>query len=106
MSINVTPQAFATLQDLRDKKKFVAERFYPGAPTEEIRLRCETTVNGFLDEVLDVLRRGVQKEDLFECTRKLHASFDEEDTEEREKVDDYVGETMRTIGVDDWTDFV
>jgi len=106
MSINITPQAFASLQGLRDKKKFVAERFYPGAPTEEIRLRCEASVNGFLDEVLAVLGRGAKKEDLFECTRRLHASFDEEDTEEREKVDDYVGEMMRTIGMDDWTDFV
>ena len=106
MSINITPRAFATLQGLRDKKKFVAERSYPGAPTEEIRLRCEACVNDFLDGVLAVLRHGAKKEDLFECTRRLHASFEEADTEEREKVDDYVGEMMRTIGIDDWSDFV
>jgi|ERR1022692_493946 hypothetical protein len=106
MSIHITPQAFAALQGLRDKKKFVAERFYPGAPTEEIRLRCEASMNGFLDEVLSALQRGANKLELFEHTKKLHASFAQDDTEEREKVDDYVGEMMRTIGVDDWTEFV
>jgi hypothetical protein len=106
MSIRITPQAFAVLQGIRDRKKFVAERFYPGAPTEQIRLRCEASVNGFLDEVLSALQRGANKQELFEHTRKLRASFAQDDPEEREKADDYVGEMMRTIGIDDWIDFV
>ena len=104
--MNPTPEVFSTLQALRDNKKFVEERFYPGAPSEEIRLRCEARVNRFLDEVIAVLQRGAKKEEFFASARALEDSFDAEDTEEREKADDYVGEAMRSLGLDDWTGFV
>ncbi len=35
------------LRRLRAEKKFAADEFYPGAPTELIRLRCEARVNRF-----------------------------------------------------------
>lgn len=106
MSLNSTPEAFATLQRLRDEEKFAEEDFYPGAPTEDIRLQCEAKVNQFIDEVRDILSRSQKKEEIFQLAKALQAKFEGEDTEEREKVDDYVGETMRALGLDDWTDHV
>ena len=106
MNLRLTPEMSATLRELRNEKKFVESDFYPGAPTDEIRLRCEASVNRFIDEVLEILRLSGKKEELFRKVKALYVSFEDDDTEEREKVDDYVGEAMRAIGVDDWIDHV
>lgn len=53
-----------------------------------------------------MLRRSTDKEALFVSAKVLADSFQREDTEEREKVDDYIGETMQVLGLDDWTDFL
>lgn len=106
MNLDFTPEASATLQRLRSEKKFTKEEFYPGAPTEEIRLRSEDRVNRLIEDVASLLRRGGSKDELFKQVAALHASFAEDDTEEREKVDDYVGEMMSALGIEDWTDYV
>jgi hypothetical protein len=106
MPLEVTSSMLDALKQIREKKKFVEEDFYPGAPTEEIRVRCEKNANDFLDDFIAALRRGASKYDLFARYELLSESFEHEDTEEREKIDDYVGEMMRAIGIDDWTDFV
>ena len=79
---------------------------YPGAPDEEIRLRCEASVNRFLDDVLVLLARHASKEEILARAKEMLNSFAEEDTEEHEQADTYVGELMRSIGIDDWTDFI
>jgi hypothetical protein len=106
MNVPITLEALDRLQRLQQDKKFSEERFYPGAPTEKIRLDCERRVNDFLDDVISLLQRGTERGILFARARALSETFDHEDTEEREKVDDYIGETMRIIGIEDWTEHV
>jgi hypothetical protein len=106
MKIPVTPDALNRLRRLQDEKKFSDERFYPGAPTEKIRIECERRVNDFLADSISLLQTGTDKEALFTRARALRHTFDEEDTEEREKVDDCIGETMRVVGIEDWTEHV
>ena len=84
---------------MREEKKFVEEGVYPGAPTEEIRSRCEARVNRFLDEVQAILSGSGKKEDAVRRARVLEDSFAGEDTEEREKVGDYIGEVMRLLRI-------
>jgi Domain of unknown function (DUF4844) len=106
MNISVTEEALNQLEHLQRQTKFTEEDFYPGAPTEDIRVACERRVNDFLRDAIHALRNGVEREELFERARALQRSFNEEDTEEAEKVGDYIGETMCTLGIEDWADHV
>ena len=50
----ITPNILEQLSALRTQPKFheESEHLYPGAPTEEIRLSAETTVNTTFDRLL------------------------------------------------------
>jgi len=104
--MQASPQALAAIRNLRNEKKFVPTDYYPGAPDEDIRERCEAWVNRFIDEVSDLLAHDSPKGDIFFRARTLCDAFSEEDTEEREHVGDYLGEVMRAIEIHDWTDHV
>lgn len=106
MSLSIPPGALDRLQHLRQTRKFTTEKFYPGAPTEEIRAACEQRVNDFLQDIIGLLQSGTKAGDLFARARALTGTFVHQDTEERERVDDYIGESMRIIGLDDWTQHV
>jgi hypothetical protein len=82
------------------------EKFYPGAPTEEIRLECERRVNEFLGDLITLFQKGTERDGLFARAKALNKTFTEDDTKEREKVGDYIGEAMRIIGLEDWTEHV
>ena len=104
--MNTTSESLASIRKLRADKKFVAKSMYPGAPDEKIRLRCEASVNRLLDDVLVLLARDASKDVIFGRAKEMLDEFSEEDTEEHEQADTYVGELMRAIGIDDWTDFI
>ena len=106
MSIPITQDALARLRNLGRDRKFSEDPYYPGAPTEEIRSACERRVNDFIADMIIVLERGTERDDLFARAKTLCATFDDEDTEEREKVGDYIGDAMRIIGLEDWTEHV
>jgi hypothetical protein len=65
MNVPASPDAMSRLQHLREEKKFCEARYYPGAPTEEIRSECERLVNEFVDDALILLRSGTDREGLF-----------------------------------------
>lgn len=104
--MRTTPESLQVLRDLRAVKKFVEEDFYPGAPDEDTRLRCQAWVDHMIDDVLSLLGRDASKEEILARAKTTIDSFAEEDTEDREKVGDYIGGMMRAIGLDDWTDFI
>jgi hypothetical protein len=104
--MRTTPELSEAIRLLRAEEKFVEEDFYPGAPDEDIRLRCQARVDQLIDDVLALLGRDASKEEILARAKTTIDSFEKEDTEEREKVGDYIGEMMRAIGLDDWTDFI
>ena len=104
--MHTTPESLAMMLKLRAERKFEAVSLYPGAPDEEIRLRCEASVNRFLDDVLALLERDASRDQILARTKEMLDEFSEEDTEEHEQADTYVGELMRSIGIDDWTDYI
>ena len=103
--MRLTPEASQALTALRAEKKFVEEDFYPGAPIW-VRGRCQKRVDALIDDVVRLLGQDASKEEVLARAEKTIASFAREDTEEREKAEDYIGEVMRTIGVDDWADLI
>ena len=106
MNIRLTPEALKQLEDFQLERKFSQEEFYPGAPSEEIRCNCERRVNVFVHEVVSLLQRGTKRDHIFGRAKALIRAFADEDTEEREKADDYICEVMRIIGLEDWTEHV
>lgn len=101
-----TSGAHESLQALRAERKFTAEGFYSGAADESTRVRCEGRVNRLLDDLAALLTHGAPRDALLARASQTLAEFDDEDTEDRERADDYVGAAMRAVGINDWTDFI
>ena len=104
--MNTTRESLIEIRKLRAERKFIAAGLYPGAPDEDTRLRCESIVNLLVDDVLVLLERGATRDEILSRAKQTLDSFSEEDTEEYERSGDYVGDLMRAIGIDDWTDFI
>ena len=104
--MNITPESLVEIRKLRIEKKFLAVGLYPGVPDEDTRLRCEASVNLLIDDVLALLERGALRDEILSRAKQALDFFSEEDTEEHERADDYVGDLMRGMGIDDWTDFI
>ena len=104
--MKITSESLQSLHRLRLEKKFIAEDFYPGAPDEDTRLRCQSLTDQLIDDLLLLLGAATSKEEILTRARQTIASFEDEDTEEREKVDDYLGEIMQAIEITDWTDHI
>ena len=106
MIVNVSEEQFRALAALLNEPKFTETDHYPGAPNEKIRSRCEARVNDFLQFIELKLRAGTDEASLYKNARALEASFDREDTEERERVGDYIGDAMRILELHDWIEHV
>ena len=107
MIIEVNSAMLGDLQTLLMEVKFNESDYYDGAPTEEIRAECEAKVNGFIQQVMLKLRQDAEPEDIFVLGRKLVAEFDEDETiDEAERADDYIGEVMTILEIEDWADHV
>ena len=106
MAISASESQLRAIEGLRNRSKFKENPHYPGAPTEDIRIRCESRVNEFLIEIEALLKEGTDEAALYSRARVLEASFAREDTEEREKVGDYIGDAMRILELHDWLEYV
>ena len=104
--MKLTPQYQAAIKSLKLEAKFLETEYYPGAVDEDTRLRCESRVNAFLDKCESLLARSTMDHILYKTAKELQDQFDEEDTEEAERVGDYIGDFMRIVGLNDWTEFV
>jgi len=101
-SLTVTDATLAELREFRAEAKFRTDlgALYPGAPDEVVRIRCESRLNGLLDRLIGGLLQNrnadyVSKE--FASTLPL---FDEEDSEERDRVALYLEHVMEIIGME------
>jgi hypothetical protein len=104
--MKLTPKTQAAIKSLKLETKFLETEYYPGAVDEETRLRCEKRVNAFLDKCESLLARSTADHILYKAAKELEDQFEEEDTEEAERVGDYIGDFMRIVGLDDWTEFI
>jgi len=95
-----TTEITAALTRLRAAEKFKADAFYPGAPNETLRVEAEQTVNALLDRLMPVLRVPADKEFVLREFRLTLDSFDQTDTEERERLCGYLEEIMDIVGIE------
>lgn len=104
--MKLTPDIQAAIKSLKAESKFLEDTYYPGAPDEKTRQRCEQRVNTFLEHCIELLTAGTTADALYQAAGELQNQFAEEDTEEAERVGDYIGDFMRAVDLTDWADFV
>ena len=90
----------AQLVALRATKKFTADFFYPGAPTEALRVDAENKVNALLDRLLASLKPDSRKSFVLDEFKAALARFTQTDTEERERFCSYLEQTMDITGIE------
>ncbi len=88
------------LQALREEKKFVAEKFYPGAPTEALRAEAESQINQLIDRLLSNLTPDSRKSFVLSEFQASMARFEQTDTEERERFCGYLEQIMDATGIE------
>jgi hypothetical protein len=98
---NITPETFRQLSTLRSEPKFhkAWKRFYPGAPTEEIRLSTQRTVDDMLDRLQAGLQATPRKSYVLGEFLEMLKGFEHADTEEREEACTYCERVMKIVGI-------
>ena len=87
------------LEALKAERKFNAEGLYPGAPSEAVRLRCEARVNQWLAVLIQASPQSLAPDRVLAQFRTLLPAFDDEDTDERERVGAYCEKILEILGI-------
>jgi hypothetical protein len=85
---------------LREEKKFVAENFYPGAPTEALRADAEDQINQLIVRLLSSLTPDSRKSFVLSEFKISMERFKQIDTEERERFCGYLEQIMDATGIE------
>jgi hypothetical protein len=90
----------AALVSLRAAKKFTADFFYPGAPTEALRVEAESHVNTLIDRLLSSLTPNTRKSFVLGEFKVAMAGFTQSDSEERERFCSYLEQIMDITAIE------
>jgi hypothetical protein len=93
------PQSQA-LRAFMAKKKFLPEKLYPGASTDQDRERFEAIINALASELISIADKPDPKPKLLEAFKTTYPAFEYADTEERERALGYFEELMEILGVE------
>ena len=98
--MKIDAAVFDELLALKVEKKFEAHILYPGAPNEQIRIKCEALINNLIDTLINDL--SSQPKQAFVLMKfKIHLeNFNGEDTEEKERVCEYCEQIMEILGIE------
>lgn len=100
--ITVSNQQLASLQVLRDVPKFLESEshFYPGAPSEELRLQLEGEVNALLEDLIHTTAPVSTKQKILARFEVLLQKVKNLDTEDRQEVGWYLEKIMDIYGIE------
>jgi len=99
--ILISDTTFNELRDLRETSKFHenSASFYPGAPNETTRSRCEVALNALIERLIAGLQTHPSKQYVLQQFRITLASFQNEDSEEKDRLLLYLEQIMEIAGV-------
>jgi hypothetical protein len=101
MKANITNHEISELRRMRVEPMFVeaGERLYPGAPTEEIRIRCSAVFQAMLDSLIE---RGskVSEKDILKSFRTAMRAIAGEDSEEKDEACALCERVMEIYGIE------
>ena len=102
VTLTITAATLADLHEFRLEAKFQEDlvAFYPGAPDEVIRVRCESRLNGLLDRLIAGISSNPSKDYVLQEFRATLGLFDAEDSEERDRVALYLERVMDIVGIE------
>jgi len=93
-SVNPSLEAFIA------KKKFLPEGRYPGAPSEAVRNQLEGQLNALAKRLMKEAPSAPAKDRVLAEFKAVLPAFEFADTEERERVLDYLVEIMDIYGIE------
>ena len=95
-TLSITDKTVQELRDLREAQKFHENpaTFYPGAPNEIVRTRCQVVLNALIDRLIADLPAHPQKQFVLQQFRISLASFNTEDSEEKDRLLIYLEQIM------------
>jgi len=90
------------LESLRAAAKFDEDPalLYPGAPNGTVRRRCEDRVNHLIDDLMRQSTEGISQRQVFDRFKLTLLAFEGEDSEERDRLGDYLEEIMSAMGIE------
>ena len=105
MELLINDEVISLLNKFKELRKFDPIEFqvdgfdhplmeYVGAPTEEIRKRCEKLINDLVSELMEGLPLNSNKTFVLDMFKKHLENFRDEDTEEREQATGYCEDIM------------
>jgi len=97
--LDVTSEVLQRLSVLRAEPKFGKRGFYPGAPTQEIRLNAERAVNIMVERLTAGLPGSPRKAYVLSEFLEMLRAFEHADTEEREEACTYCEHVMDILGI-------
>jgi hypothetical protein len=100
-ALTITDRTMVQLRDLRAEPKFraYAPTFYPGAPNESVRSRCEQQLNLLIDRLIAALSSHPTKGYVLQQFRATLPLFGHEDSEEQDRLLAYLERIMDITGV-------
>ena len=100
--IKFTANVVGALEALRVKPKFHEDSsmFYPGAPDEGIRARCEAAINSLIGKLLESAPDGMSKEHVLLAFSSALTQLDHDDSEEKDRAASYVECIMDILGIE------
>lgn len=93
-------QRLQALAQFIAKKKFVQERFYPGATNEADRIHYEAGVNELASRLAKLPPSEQTKSAVLSLFKPTMADFDAADSEERDRFLEYLEELMDIFGIE------
>ena len=100
--LDIGPHQIGQLETLRSELKFQEHLgfLYPGAPSEAIRIRCESRVNALISRLITGLETTPSKETVLREFQITLAEFGSEDSEERDRLLGYLEDIMAIVGLE------
>lgn len=100
--LSVTPEVLQRLRDLQSERKFGPDSttFYPGAMSENERLRAQEAVDSTIRILIAELPEHLRRSTVLRAMKATLANFDTPESEERDQLLVYLTKVMQICGVD------
>ena len=101
-NLNITDNTIDELKSFRllDKFKQDINAFYPGAPSETIRLEAESYLNEMVDEIIAEVEINPTKSFVLSKMKNMLHNFDNYDSEEQDRIASYCEDIMDILGIE------
>jgi len=102
MNLINTSKIIEKLDHLKSRQKFEGGEsvFYPGAPSEEIRVIAQSAINELISNLIAAPEEELNHEYVFSKFQEAASAFQSMDSEELERGLEYMEEIMEIYGIE------